>query len=224
MTFLNKKFFTIFLGFFLLSLFSLPSTALADGIYQVQTFADMNTNGVYDYNAKNNPQEKTGVKKTVCYDGFVPCGKTLCIDKGLNAGDKVSLDPSGKCMDKSGECLSGRATLPDKVIQCQLCHFFIMIDAAVDYVVMKLVPLLAVFMLVVAGVMFYLGGIRPELLSRAKTLIKGVVIGLLLIYGAYMIVNIFLTVLGAAHVNSISQVFKNGIFSIECPVYVPDSF
>jgi len=223
MTFLNKKFFTIFLGFFLLSLFLLPNIALADGTYQVQTFADMNENGVYDYNAKSNTQEKPGVKKTVCYDGFVPCGKTLCIGEIGTA----NLNDTGKCMDKNGGCLEAngwKETAPDKVIQCQLCHFFLMIDNTVDYVVIKLVPLLAIFMLVVAGIMFYLGGVRPELLSRAKVLIKGVVIGLLLIYGAYMIVNIFLTVLGAAHVNSVSQVFKNGIFSIECPVYVPDTF
>jgi len=219
MTYLNKKFFTIFFGFFLLSLFLLPNKVLADGLYQVKTFYDTNGNGVYDYNVASKKQEDTGSNKKVCYDGFVPCGKELCI------GDTNMKLVDGKCIDKSGNCpTGGKKTTPDKVIQCQLCHFFIMIDAAVDYVVMKLVPLLAVFMLVVAGVMFYLGGVRPELLSRAKTLIKGVVIGLLLIYGAYMIVNIFLTVLGAAHVNSVSQVFKNGIFSIECPVYVPDGF
>ena len=148
---------------------------------------------------------ETNGRPNVCYDGFVPCGKDLKIPSALNK--------DGKCPDFSAE--------EGKNVPCQLCHFFIMIDNAVDYVVVKLVPILAVMMIVIAGIMFYFGGVRPELLSRAKTLIKGVIIGIALIYGAYLIVNVFLVVLGAAHTNSVSQVFENGIFSIECPVYVP---
>ena len=207
MPFLNKKFFTTFLGFFLLGCCLAPSFALADGTYQIQYFNDANTNGVFDRDSKNNPAEDIvegqDGKPFVCYDGFVPCGKDLKIPSNLN-------------QDRKCPVVDGGTNVP-----CQLCHFFIMIDNAVDYLVIKLVPILAVMMMVIAGIMFYFGGVRPELLSRAKTLIKGVVIGLALIYGAYIIVNGFLVVLGAAHANSVSQVFKNGIFSIECPVYVP---
>lgn len=205
MTFFNKKFFTFFLGFFLFGYCLLPSLVLADGTYQIQYFNDANNNGVFDPNFKKNPAEKTEGTAIVCYDGFVPCGKNFKIPSNL--------DGKGSCPVV--------AFNEGTTIQCQLCHFFIMIDNAVDYVVIKIVPILAVMMLVLAGVMYYFGGIRPELLSRAKTLIKGVVIGLALIYGAYIIVNVFLVVLGAAHTNSVSQVFKNGIFSIDCPVYVP---
>lgn len=215
-----KKYFIIV---FLFALFLLPNLVMADSEYQVQLFNDANNNGIFDPNAKNNPRESDPVSPStqkVCYDGIVPCGKTLC-------GELVN----GKCKDNSGTCLmtykpAGSDTIPkatQKPIQCQLCHAFIMTDKAVDYVVVKLVPFLAVLMLVIGGVMFYFGGVRPELLNTARRLIKGVVIGLVLIYSAYMIVNIFLMVLGASQMNSIKDVFSNGVFSVKCPVYVPSS-
>ncbi|MFH0740044.1 MAG: pilin [bacterium] len=204
-----KKIFIVFL----FALFLLPNLAMADSEYQVQLFSDTNNNGIFDKSTANPNETDQGMgTKNVCYDGLVPCGKILC------EGNFVD----GKCKDKSGNCISPRkATI--KPIQCQLCHGFIMADKGVDYVVIKLVPFLAVFMLVVGGVMFYFGGVRPELLTRAKTLIKGVVIGLVLIYSAYMIVNIFLMVLGASGMNSIKDVFKDGVFSVKCPVYVPQN-
>ncbi|MDO8524744.1 MAG: pilin [bacterium] len=208
---MSKKIFIVFL----FALFLLPNLALADSIYQIQLFKDANLNGIYDPGSNKNEVE-TGSPITVCYDGFVPCGKVLCKE----------LDAKGKCKNKDGSCITGLDYKDgkEKPIQCQLCHSFIMVDRAVDYVVTKLVPLLAVLMLVIGGVMFYFGGVRPELLSRAKTLIKGVVIGLVLIYSAYMIVNIFLMVLGASEINSVKDVFSNGVFSVKCPVYVPEGF
>ncbi len=207
-----KKIFVVFL----FALFLLPSLAMADSEYKVQLFKDANLNGIYD--SVNNKSEELGALQPVCYDGLVPCGKVLC----------KKLDDKDKCKDESGNCADNNkykdANGKEQPIQCQLCHAFIMTDKAVDYVVIKLVPLLAVLMLVIGGVMFYFGGVKPELLTRAKTLIKGVVIGLVLIYSAYMIVNIFLMVLGASGMNSIKDVFKDGVFSVKCPVYVPASF
>lgn len=211
----SKSFFVLLCLFFIAIMF-LPKLALADSEYQVQFFGDANNNGIFDPGTNNPVETDKGFNtKTVCYDGLVPCGKILC--KGLDA--------DGKCKNKSGQCIDSFDTKDfiAKPIQCQLCHSFIMVDKAVDYVVIKLVPLLAVLMLVIGGVMFYFGGVRPELLSRAKTLIKGVVIGLVLIYSAYMIVNIFLMVLGASSINSVKDVFSNGVFSVKCPVYVPSS-
>ncbi len=208
-----KKIFIVFL----FALFLLPKVAFADSEYKIQLFGDANKNGIFDPNTLSNiKEEKIGDPKTVCYDGLVPCGKRLCKGTIPTSGDN-----EGKCRDKNGACTTGANTETTEPVYCQLCHTFIMVDKTVDYVVIKLVPLLAVLMLVIGGVMFYFGGVRPELLSRAKTLIKGVVIGLVLIYSAYMIVNIFLTVLGASKINSIQSVFKEGVFSVSCPVFVP---
>ncbi|MDD5433493.1 MAG: hypothetical protein PHE77_02435 [Candidatus Pacebacteria bacterium] len=209
-----KKLSVVLLSVFCFSAVVLPNFAQADSLYTVKIFFDANLNGIYDYDSVRNPGEtkpEALTNKTVCYEGFVPCGKKMC------AGGATALS-EGKCKTEDGLCVGGKET--EKEIQCQLCHFFIMINNTVNYVILKIVPLLAVLMLVLAGVMYYFGGVRPELLSRAKTLIKGVVIGLVLIYGAYMIVNVFLIVLGASEVNAIKDVFHDGVFSIKCPVYV----
>jgi len=219
---MKSKKFLIFLGLFFFALFLLPKLAFADGEYQIQLFQDANQNGIFDPSpTKNQGETAEGVgTQTVCYDGLVPCGKVLC-----NGLDKTKDSPTeGKCKYKNGECIHPFQDQKKAVVQCQLCHSFIMVDKAVDYVVIKLVPLLAVLILVIGGVMFYFGGFNPGLLSRAKTLIKGVVIGLVLIYSAYMIVNIFLMVLGASQMNSIKDVFSNGVFSVKCPVYMPYGF
>lgn len=198
----SKKLFVVLATVFCFSAFLLPGLAKADTLYKVQSFPDTNQNGIYDGEAT----ERSSETKTLCYEGFVPCGKDLIITD--------QLDDNGKCPATSKT---------NKAVQCQLCHFFIMINNTVNYVILKIVPILAVFMLVLAGVMYYFGGVRPELLTRAKTLIKGVAIGLALIYGAYMIVNVFLIVLGASETNAIKDVFHDGIFSIKCPIYVSDT-
>ncbi|MDD5738703.1 MAG: pilin [Candidatus Pacebacteria bacterium] len=215
----SSKLFVLFSLFFI-AMFLLPKFVMADGEYQIQLFEDANQNGIFDPSTTKNPRENEGAgTQKVCYDGLVPCGKVLC-----NGLDTTKDSPTeGKCKNKIGQCINAFPD-PQKPVQCQLCHGFIMVDKAVDYIVIKLVPLLAVLMLVIGGVMFYFGGFNPGLLSRAKTLIKGVVVGLVLIYSAYMIVNIFLMVLGASEINSIKDVFSNGVFSIKCPVYMPSGF
>lgn len=99
--------------------------------------------------------------RDVCYEGLVPCGKEVL----------VCPDSNKKCWDKkTGRCEG--ATLTKKPLHCQICHFFVMIDDIIDYVILKIVPPLAVLMLVIGGVMLYFGGAKPELIGRAKTLFR----------------------------------------------------
>ena len=73
-------------------------------------------------------------------------------------------------------------------------------------------------MIVIGGIMLYFGGAKPELIGRAKTLFKSVGTGLFLIYGAFMVLGVFLTVLGAADMSPVKNIFQNGVFSINCPI------
>lgn len=142
---------------------------------------------------------------SVCYQGIVPCGKEVLV--------------GGTWDEDKDKCIGGTP----KVVHCQLCHFFLMIDGIIDYVLISIVPPITVLMLVIGGVMFYFGGAKPDLLSKSKTLFKSVVIGLVLIYGAYMIVGIVLSLLGTADINPISSAFDkdNGVFRINCPIELP---
>ena len=100
---------------------------------------------------------------------------------------------------------------------CQFCHFFVMIDNVFDFVLLKIIPPVAVLMLVIGGIMFYFAGGKPELVTQGKDLIKAVVIGLFLAYGAYMIVGFVLMMVGAADFPGLQQLYDKGIIEIECP-------
>jgi len=153
----------------------------------------------------------SGDDRKVCYEGMVPCGKAVTVAKSNS--DSVSWSPDNKA------CVGGEP----KVVNCQLCHFFVIIDGIMDFILVDIVPPLTVAVLVIGGAMYYFSGFKPELRNKSKTLFKSVLIGLVLIYGAYMIVGIVLMVLGAAEMNPLKGVFDSskGIFSIICPVEVP---
>lgn len=158
---------------------------------------------------------------TVCYEGIVPCGKKVCVGEG--SSDDTLGNTFVTWNETKERCEDCNVVLSENPIPCQFCHFFIMIDGIIDYVLVMIVPSLTVLMLVIGGVMFYFGGAKPDLISKSKTLFKGVIIGLLLIYGAYMLVGLALTVLGAVNVNPMSEVFdaKRGVFTIDCQVSIP---
>lgn len=109
---------------------------------------------------------------------------------------------------------------------CQLCHFFVMFDRIVDFLLFKIVPPLAILMIVIGGVMFMFaqfgggemlpGGAKggPALLSQAKRLVTSVFIALVIIYGAWVIINTFFMAIGVADWTGL----KEGWWKIDCPI------
>ena len=84
----------------------------------------------------------------------------------------------------------------DQTVPCQFCHFFVIINNIIKFVMSVLVPLIAVVMLIVGGIMFFFAGAKPEILIQAKGIITSTVIGLLIIFSAWVIVNTILTKTG----------------------------
>lgn len=148
------------------------------------------------YNAKQG-----GTDIPVCYEGFVPCGKNVAVG-GSVGGD--------------GKCTGGTPTL----IYCQFCHFFVMLNNIIKYILGNIVPPLAILFLVIAGVLFYTSQGKPDATGKARKAIEGVVIGLTLVYGAYMLVGLFLSVLGVAEWTGLAEWAKIGPFSISCPISI----
>tara|TARA_Y100000310_G_C20585024_1_gene764941 strand:- start:401 stop:853 length:453 start_codon:yes stop_codon:yes gene_type:complete len=91
---------------------------------------------------------------------------------------------------------------------CRLCDFFVMIERIVNFFLFKLVPALAVLMIVIAGFMYivaYMGGAvggdskkGPALLARAKQVLTSVVFGLFIVYGAWLLINLFFQIIGVS--------------------------
>ena len=139
----------------------------------------------------------------VCYEGLVPCGKDVYV-----AGSW-----------ENGKCVEGTPTF----IRCQFCHFFVMLDEIIDFVLFKLVPSIAILMLVIGGVMFIFGYFagggegEPKLFSQAKKLITSVFIGLIIMFAAWLIINLFFQFIGVAEWTGLQQ----GWFQINCQIQLP---
>jgi len=98
---------------------------------------------------------------------------------------------------------------------CELCDLFIMIDRIIDFLLFSVAPMIAVVMIAIGGFMMitaYTGSAGPEAINKAKKLFASIAIGLLIIYGAWAIVSLFLTTLGVAEWAG----FKNGAWEIIC--------
>ena len=105
-------------------------------------------------------------------------------------------------------CPTGLVPCGGKDCPCTLCDFFVMFKNIVDFVMFRIVPLVAVLMILIGGFMYIIayggpteileGGKKggTQLLSQAKSLFKSVVIGLFIVFGAWLIVNLFFQVIG----------------------------
>ncbi len=124
--------------------------------------------------------------------GLVPCGRSCD-------------DPTTDEIDESDPC--------------QLCDFFVMLDKWIDRLLFMVVPPLAVLMIAIGGGMYIISQGQPEMLSRAKRLFTAVVIGLLIIYGAFLIIGTLLWAIGLA--DWTTDIYQNwwsqGLFEIPCP-------
>lgn len=128
------------------------------------------------------------------YAGLVPCG--LSQDDPDQAGDQT--------------------------VPCQFCHLFVLFNNVMKFLLIRIVPILAVLMIAIGGFMYIFayisgdtgsGGGQPPLISQAKKLFASVAIGLLIIYSAWFFVNLFFQILGVADWIG----FTKGGWKIDCP-------
>lgn len=133
--------------------------------------------------------------KTIPYEdrvgGLVPCGRSCN-------------DPSTKDIDESEPC--------------KLCSFFVMIDNWIDGLLLIFIPSIAVLMIAIGGVMYIISQGNPEMLGRVKKLFTAVVIGLLITYGAFLIIGLFLKFIGLADwtTDIYQNWWRDGFFEIPC--------
>ncbi len=99
---------------------------------------------------------------------------------------------------------------------CEFCHLFVMIERVIDLVLFTLVPPIAVLMLAIGGGMFFFASGNQELLGKSRQLLWSVVIGLIIIYSAWILIGMFLSIIGVAQ-TEFGSAIKNW-FNIDCPI------
>ena len=103
------------------------------------------------------------------------------INDGANVVTYTGLVPCGSPVDFSGTCC---------IINCTFCHFFVMFDRIIDFVLFNFIPPVAVLMLVWGGIKFYLASENPVEAADAKKLMTSIVIGMVIAYSAWLIIGL----------------------------------
>lgn len=91
---------------------------------------------------------------------------------------------------------------------CQLCDFFVMFDRIVDFVLFSIVPPIAVLMLVISGMMFFLAKGDPSALNKAKAVLTATLMGLAIIFSAFLFINLFFNLIGVNEWTGLQEWFK----------------
>ena len=79
---------------------------------------------------------------------------------------------------------------------CQLCDLFVMFKNIVNFIIFDIVPPLAALIIAIGGFIWIFSMGEPDKIERAKKLFLAVGLGLLIIYGAWAIINTFFWALG----------------------------
>lgn len=95
---------------------------------------------------------------------------------------------------------------------CQLCHLFVLLDNIIDFFLKYIVIPVATLLLVIGGLMFFLYAEDPSKVEQAKSLLRSTIIGLVMIFAAWLIINTFFMAIGVADWTGL----KGGWFKINC--------
>jgi hypothetical protein len=79
---------------------------------------------------------------------------------------------------------------------CEFCHFFVMFKNIMDFIFIEIVPPLAVLLIVWGGMLYIFSADNPGNIAKANSIFKSVAISLIIIYGAWLLINLFFQAIG----------------------------
>ena len=141
-------------------------------------------------------------------EGLVPCGGSprCCITP-----EEIA-DPAGYlCAIPAG------APPTNCEYHCTFCHLFVMLSDVISFVLFKFIPPIAVLMLVWGGIKFYLATENPAQAADAKKLMTSIVIGMVIAYSSWLIINLFFSFMDLSTF-SLSFTGPGNWFKVNCPV------
>jgi len=134
---------------------------------------------------------------TICYEGLVPCGKEVRLNGSVSGG-----------MCVGGSIISS---------PCSFCHFFILINGIWSWILTFLVAPIATLLFAIGGLMLVFAAGNPQQIANGKRIITAAVVGLVVIFGAFIIVGTIFSALGVADTN-LGFVDLGQWFQIDCPI------
>lgn len=73
---------------------------------------------------------------------------------------------------------------------CTVCDFYVLIDNLIDFVAIKLAPPLALLLIVIGAVFIIISSGSQDLYNKGKNIITMALLGLLIIWGSWMIIDV----------------------------------
>lgn len=101
--------------------------------------------------------------------------------------------------------------------ECKFCHLFVLLKNIIDFILFYIVFPIATLILVIGGMMFLLYGENPQQAEQAKSLLTAAIIGLVIIFSAWLVVGLFFTAIGLSNF-AITGIGLSDWFTIDCPI------
>lgn len=88
---------------------------------------------------------------------------------------------------------------------CDFCDLMQLVSRILGFVMLRIVPSLATLLFLIGGFNWILGGGGDqEKLKRGKTILTATIVGLIIVYGAWILINSFFAWTGVAEWNGFS--------------------
>ena len=91
---------------------------------------------------------------------------------------------------------------------CKLCDLFVMLDRIFDFIFLDIIPPIAFLAIIAGGVYYFISAGDLARIAKAKSILTSVVIGLIIIYGSWLIINSFFLVIGTAEWTGLDNWFE----------------
>lgn len=114
---------------------------------------------------------------------------------------------------------------------CTFCDFFVLFKNIVDFLLAPpghpnqplggIIWPIAILMLAIGGFMYIIAFVNPEsgpgMLTRAKAVFTTTVFGLLIMFSAWIVINLFFQIIGVQEWTGLIKGWKEGWWVINCP-------
>jgi len=96
---------------------------------------------------------------------------------------------------------------------CSLCHTFVLGSNILNVFLFPIVPIIAAFLIAVAGFFLFTAAGSLQGIQRARQVATATVVGLVIIYGAWLFINLLLSTLGVTIWSGVGSWWE-----IDCPL------
>jgi len=138
-------------------------------------------------------------------------------------------DACVSCTEPGGMVPCGRkcddpTTAKNECDPCTLCDFFVLADKIIDAFLTSIIPVLIILIAGIAIMTAYIRKGSSEIINSAKKTLTGVVIGIIILYCSWAIVNSFLAALGYVSWSGLDDMWTISCPGPEAPVSLEETY